>query len=584
MTRRHCGTLRTEHVGQEVTLFGWVHHRRDHGKVIFLDLRDASGDVQVVVHPDGSPDAYAAADTLQREFCVRIEGEVVERKEGARNDKLATGDIEVLARGVETLSASKTPPFMIEDGIDVDEATRLRYRYLDLRRPEMQKALRLRTKVITEIRRFLDGQDFVEMETPILFKATPEGARDYLVPSRVQPGSFYALPQSPQILKQLLMVSGFERYYQIARCFRDEDLRADRQPEFTQLDLEMSFVEADDVMALTENLLAHLWKTCLDTEIATPFPRIAYDEAVRRFGSDHVDTRFGMELVDVAEIFAETSLGIFKKVLGAGGIMRAICVPRGGELSTKEIKRIERGAMDRGAKGLAWIVLKEGGEIDSPLAKHLSEAEVGGLRGALDAGPGDLILMMADAPDVVNPVMGALRRSLAAEHDLIPADSWSFSWVIDYPFFEQDDAGGWQPIHHPFTQMTDPETFGQEPARDKAVAYDVVLNGTEIGGGSIRIHRSDVQAKVFDALGIDPATARERFGFLLDALEFGPPPHGGIAWGLDRIVALMAGRDSIRDVIAFPKTQSAGDLLSGAPTPVEAAQLTELGLKPIPTE
>ncbi len=584
MKRTHgCGDLRAGDAGTSVVLAGWVHHRRDHGKVIFLDLRDASGTVQVVVHPEESADAYAVADEAQREYCVQVTGEVATRKPGTENEKLPTGSVEVRAQGVEILSTSETPPFLIEDGIDVDEATRLRYRYVDLRRPELQRALRLRAQMISAIRSYLDADRFVEMETPILFKATPEGARDYLVPSRIQPGSFYALPQSPQILKQLLMMSGFERYYQIARCFRDEDLRADRQPEFTQLDLEMAFVEADDVIALTEGLLAHVWKECVGADIPTPFPRIGYDEAVARFGSDHVDLRYGMELTDVAEIFADTTLGIFKKVLAAGGIMRAIAVPGAGELHHSELKKLERAAMERGAKGLAWIVLKEGDEVDSPLQKHLQPVEIRGLREALGAGPGDLILLMADAAEIVNPVLGALRAQLARERGLVSEGEWAFAWVVDYPYFERE-ADEWIPIHHPFTMMADPDTFGEDRMKDRALAYDIVVNGSEIGGGSIRIHRPEVQRSVFRALGMDDAVADERFGFLLDALRYGPPPHGGIAFGLDRMAMHLAGVGSIRDVIAFPKTQSAIDLLSGAPTPVEGAQLRELGLKSIPVD
>ncbi|HEX9774962.1 MAG TPA: aspartate--tRNA ligase [Actinomycetota bacterium] len=579
MRRTHgCGTLRAQDAGEQVALAGWVHHRRDHGKVIFLDLRDASGTVQVVVHADEAPDAYAAANTVQREFCVRLDGAVAARSSHAVNDKLPTGAIEVKAATLEVLSASETPPFLIEDGIEADEVTRLHYRYLDLRRPEMQRTIRLRTKMVTEIRRFLDERDFVEIETPILFKSTPEGARDYLVPARVQPGSFYALPQSPQILKQLLMVAGFERYYQIARCFRDEDLRADRQPEFTQLDLEMSFAEPDDVMGLMEELYAHVWRACVGAEIETPFPRIPYAEAVARFGSDHVDLRYGMELTDVAPVFAETTLGIFQKVMASGGIMRAIAVTGGADLHHNDLKRYERQAMERGAKGLAWIALQHDGEVDSPLAKHLSERELAGLREALGAGPGDLVLLVADEPSVVNPVLGALRRQIAHERGLARPDDWRFCWVVDYPYFEREGQE-WIPIHHPFTRMENPETFGRDLAKDRALAYDVVLNGSEVGGGSIRIHQPEVQAKVFEALGIDERTANERFGFLLEAFRYGPPPHGGIALGLDRMAMLLAGTDNIRDVIAFPKTQSAADLLSGAPSPVDPAQLRELGIR-----
>ena len=584
MMRTHrCGELRAEHAGSEVTLRGWVHHRRDHGKVIFIDLRDATGPVQVVFHPENAPEATAVGDEMQREYCVSITGDVVRRKPGTENPKLDTGEVEVVARAAEILAESKTPPFAIEDDVETEEATRLKHRYLDLRRPEMQRNLRLRARVVTEIRRFLDARDFVEIETPILFKATPEGARDFLVPSRLQPGSFYALPQSPQILKQLLMVSGFDRYYQIARCFRDEDLRADRQPEFTQLDLEMSFVEMDDVLALGEELYQHLWREVLGVELP-PFPRVPYAEAIRRFGTDHVDMRYGMELTDVAEIFADTSLGIFKKVLADGGIMRAIGVPGWPDMHDSQLKKYERQAMERGAKGLAWIIFKEGGEVHSPLQKHLSPAESDGLQKALGIGPGDVAFLAADAPQVVNPVLGALRMQIADDHDHIPKDDWAPCWVVDYPYFLPAEGGGWEPIHHPFTMPSEDWGDGDPDYETlQAKAYDIVINGVELASGSVRIHRPALQQKVFDALGIDRTTAEERFGFLLKAFEYGPPPHGGIAPGIDRTIMLMAGTQNIRDVIAFPKTQSASDLLAGAPSEVDPAALKELGIRIIPT-
>jgi len=582
MMRTHsCGELRASDAGSEVRLAGWVHHRRDHGKIIFLDLRDASGTVQVVVHPDVGVDA----ESVQREYCVSIGGTVEKRKPGTENANLPTGEIEITARSLEVLSPSETPPFIVEDGVDVDDVTRLKYRYIDLRRPEMQHALRLRAKVVGEIRSYLDARGFTEIETPILFKSTPEGARDFLVPSRLQRGSFYALPQSPQMLKQILMVGGMERYYQIARCFRDEDLRADRQLEHTQLDLEMSFVEQEDVLQLLEGLFIHLWRECVGVDVEQPFPRIPYAEAIRRFGTDHVDLRYGMELADLNEVFSETSLGIFRSVITSGGTIRGFAVPGAGELNHAQLKRLEHAAMDRGAKGLAWVILRDGGEVESPLAKHLSERERNGIASATDGKPGDLILMMADKAEVVNPILGALRMELAKERGLIPDGAWKFCWIVDYPFFVWNpDEDKWDPIHHPFTMpVGGGETLDGDPAAVRASAYDLVLNGLELLSGSIRIHRPDIQRKVFDALGISPEDAEERFGFFLEAFRYGPPPHGGIGCGIDRVMMQMLGTENIRDVVAFPKTQSGVDPLSGAPTPVDPDQLKILGLRPLPS-
>ena len=586
MRTQECGGLRASDAGREVTLAGWIHHRRDHGKIIFIDLRDASGTVQVVVHPDVAPEVASVAETVQREFCVSIRGTVAKRKEGTENPNLPTGEIEVAASRVEVLAPSETPPFAVEDGVEVDDATRLKYRYIDLRRPEMQHALRLRAKVVREIRAFLDARAFTEIETPILFKSTPEGARDFLVPSRLQRGRFYALPQSPQMLKQILMVGGMERYYQIARCFRDEDLRADRQLEHTQLDLEMSFVEQEDILQLLEALFIHLWRECLGIDVEQPFPRLSYAEAIRRFGTDHVDLRYGMELADLNEVFAGTTLGIFRSVMAASsGAIRGFAVPGAGELNHAQLKKLEHSAMDRGAKGLAWVIVREGGEVESPLAKHLSPGEREGLASATDAKPGDLVLMMADAPDVVNPILGALRMELAKERGLIPEGSWKFCWIIDYPFFVWNaEEDRWDPIHHPFTMpVGGGDALEGDPASVRASAYDLVLNGLELLSGSIRIHRPDVQRKVFDALGISPEDADERFGFFLEAFRYGPPPHGGIGCGIDRVLMQMLGTDNIRDVVAFPKTQSGIDPLSGAPTPVDAEQLKILGLRPLPS-
>ena len=586
MMRTHsCGELRASNAGSDVTLAGWVHHRRDHGKIVFLDLRDASGTVQVVVHPDAGAEVISAAETVQREYCVLIGGVVATRKPGTENPQLPTGEIEISASRVEVLSPSETPPFIVEDGVDVDDVTRLKYRYIDLRRPEMQHALRLRAKVVAEIHSYLDARGFTEVETPILFKSTPEGARDFLVPSRLQRGSFYALPQSPQMLKQILMVGGMERYYQIARCFRDEDLRADRQLEHTQLDLEMSFVEQEDVLQLLEGLFIYLWQQCVGVDVEQPFPRIPYAEAIRRFGTDHVDLRYGMELADLNDVFADTTLGIFKSVIASGGVIRGFAVPSAGELGHAQLKKLEHSAMDRGAKGLAWVIVRGGGEVESPLAKHLSPKERDGLALATGAQPGDLVLMMADKADVVNPILGALRMELAKERGLIPEGAWKFCWIVDYPFFVWNpDEEKWDPIHHPFTMpIGGGEALDGDPAAVRASAYDLVLNGLELLSGSIRIHRPDVQRKVFDALGISPEDAEERFGFFLEAFRYGPPPHGGIGCGIDRVMMQMLGTENIRDVVAFPKTQSGVDPLSGAPTQVDPDQLKILGLRPLPS-
>ena len=579
MMRTHqCGELRASHAGQTVTLAAWVHHRRDHGKIIFLDLRDASGTAQIVIHPDQAG-AYEAAGALQREWCVLITGAVAPRKPGTENPKLPTGEVEVRATLVDVLSQSQTPPFVIEDGVDVSEDTRLKYRYLDLRRPEMQRILRMRHAMIRGIREYLDARDFVHIDTPNLTRSTPEGARDFLVPSRLHPGSFFALPQSPQLFKQLMMVAGLERYYQIARCFRDEDLRADRQLEFMQLDLEMSFVDETDIQDLMEGLMTTLWRDLLGVDITTPFPRMTYDEMMSRYGSDKADLRYGIELVDVGAVFANTQLGIFKRVVESGGIIKAIGIPGGAAMSNAELRRLEQLAKERGAGGLAWVVYKDGGDIDSPLAKFLSGDETTGLASALAIGPGDVALLAADKPPVVHTVLGAMRTHVAEMRGLIPDGRWAFCWMIEPPLFEWDeDEKRWVSVHHPFTSPLGEnpiEAFQSDPAAAKARAYDLVLNGVELGGGSIRIHRRDVQEAVLEALKRDPA----EFDFLLEAFGYGAPPHGGVALGLDRMVMLIAGAASLRDVIAFPVTGDGSDPLTGAPTPVAADQLDQLGLK-----
>jgi aspartyl-tRNA synthetase len=580
MMRTHgAGELRAEHDGSSVTLAGWVHHLRDHKGVVFVDLRDASGTVQVVFHPQEAPEAAERAHSgIDREFCVLITGTVAKRKQGTENLKLPTGEIEVRASGLEVLSESLTPPFVIEDDLEADETTRLRYRYLDLRRPIMQRSLRMRHGVTRGIRNFLDERGFAEIQTPTLTRSTPEGARDFLVPSRLQRGSFYALPQSPQLFKQLLMVSGFERYYQIAPCWRDEDLRADRQLEFIQLDLEMSFVEEPDVQELMEALMVSLWRDLLGVELEPPFPRLTYDECMRRYGSDKPDLRYDMELTDLQPVFADTTLGIFQKVMSSGGSILGIGVRGAGEMTKTDLKRLEQLATERGAKGLAWFrFTKEG--VDSPLAKFVTEPQAAALRSALGITEGDVALVVADATPVARTVLGALRTYIAAERGLVPEGRWSFLWMTDPPLFEWDEEEQrWVSVHHPFTSPQGSiEEMTGDPGSVKARAYDLVLNGVELGGGSIRIHRRDVQERVLEALKRDPS----EFDFLLEAFAYGPPPHGGIALGIDRIAMLMAGRESIREVIAFPKIQSGVDPLTGAPTPVDPKALRELGIKTI---
>jgi aspartyl-tRNA synthetase len=579
MLRTHeAGTLRAEHAGQQVTVCGWVHHRRDHGKVSFLDLRDASGTLQVVAHPSSQPAAHEAMAGLAREYCIRITGQVALRKQGTENPKLPTGEVELAAETIEVLSEAETPPFLIEDEIDTDEVMRLQYRYLDLRRPEMQAALRLRHQVVSGIRTYLDARGFVDIETPTLILPTPEGARDFLVPSRLQPGSAYALP------KQLLMVAGLEKYYQIARCWRDEDLRADRQLEFTQLDLEMSFLEEQDVQDLMEGLMVQLWRDVLGIELVTPFPRMTYQECMTRFGSDKPDVRFGLELTDISEVFASTQLGIFKSVLESKGTILAIGVSKASSIDRNEMKRLEQLAKERGAKGLAWIKFTADG-LESPLAKVLSDAERDGIVSKLGIDAADaIVLIVADKPGLARNVLGSLRGELATRLDLIPKNTWAFLWMTDPPLFEWDeDEKRYVSVHHPFTapQGTLDEVKA-DPANARARAYDLVLNGVEVGGGSIRIHRRDVQLTALEVLGRKP----EEFRFLLDAFKYGPPPHGGIALGLDRLAMMMADRPSIRDVIAFPKIQSGVDPMTGAPGVADERAYRELGIastvKPAP--
>lgn len=577
----YCGDLRIEHAGSRVVLMGWVQRRRDHGGLIFIDLRDRSGLVQVVFSPDIHKDAFMKAEGVRNEYVLAIQGDVRERPEGTANPNLNTGQVEVLAADLRVLNRAKTPPFYIEDELDVDENLRLRYRYLDLRRPEMQKALVLRHKAAKCVRDFLDEHGFLEIETPVLTKSTPEGARDFLVPSRLNPGKFYALPQSPQLFKQILMVAGLDRYFQIVRCFRDEDLRADRQPEFTQIDIEMSFVDVDDVLELMEHMLARLCLETVGLEISRPFPRLSYREAMDRFGTDKPDTRFGMELKDISDIAGSCGFKVFSSAVAAGGQVKGINAKGCGSFSRKEIDDLAAYAAVYKAKGLAYFVVTEDG-IKSVIAKFFNEKEISAILERMEADPGDLLLFVADNPKVVADALGALRLHLGERLGMIPENSYNFVWVVDFPLLEYDDnEGSYKVMHHPFTlpRESDLELLETDPGRVQAKAYDLVLNGVEIGGGSIRIYRRDIQEKMFSAIGIDREEAADKFGFMLEAFEYGAPPHGGIALGFDRLIMLLAGKKTIRDVIAFPKTQSATDLMTRAPDFVAAAQLKELHIK-----
>lgn len=571
----HCGLLRKTDAGKVVTLCGWVHRRRDHGGLIFVDLRDRSGLVQVVFDPETSRENFALAEKLRSEFCVRITGEVSIRPEGLENKEIATGDIEVKAQKLEILSQSQVLPFAVDTRVDVDENVRLKYRYLDLRREELQKNLILRHNITKAVRDFLDNDGFLEIETPMLTKSTPEGARDYLVPSRVNPGSFYALPQSPQIFKQLLMVSGFEKYFQIARCFRDEDLRKDRQPEFTQIDIEMSFIDEEDIYDLIERMFVYVFGKVLGIKLDAPFPRMPYAEAMERFGSDKPDTRFGMELVDLSDIARECGFKVFRDAVENGGQVKGLLVKGCADYTRKQLDDLTILAQELGAKGLAYILYKED-EVKSPIVKFFSEEEIGRILERMNAEKGDLILFVADKKEVVAAVLGRLRLDLGEALGLIPHDKMNFLWIVDWPLLEWDsDEKRYVAVHHPFTSPKSPD-FDKDPGNALAKAYDLVLNGVELGGGSIRIHDDEVQSRLFRTLGISDEEAEEKFGFLLKAFKFGPPPHGGIAFGLDRMIWLLAGADSIRDVIAFPKTQKATCLLTEAPSSVDPRQLREL--------
>jgi aspartyl-tRNA synthetase len=584
MRSHYCGQVNETLIGQDVSVAGWVHRRRDHGGVIFVDLRDREGLLQIVFDPDAK-DVFAIAERLRGEFCVRIAGKVRSRPAGTANSTLASGQVELLALEIKILSRAETPPFHHDEV--TNEELRLKYRYLDLRRDVMQKRIRLRHQVTRAMRAYLDDQGFVDIETPMLTKATPEGARDYLVPSRTHPGQFFALPQSPQLFKQLLMMSGFDRYYQIVRCFRDEDLRAERQPEFTQLDIETSFMSEEQIMQHMEELIRHIFKDVLGDELPRPFPRISYAEAMRRYGSDKPDLRISLELVDVADLVRGSEFKVFSgPASNPNGRVAALRVPKGGTtLSRKEIDDYTAYVARFGAKGLAYVKVNEKAKgrdgLQSPILKFLSDEAVTGILSRTGAEDGDLIFFGADTAKVVNDALGALR--LRVGHDMkMTQIGWRPLWVVDFPMFEFDvEAKRWTALHHPFTSPRDddPAALRADPANAISKAYDMVLNGSEIGGGSVRIHSQEMQSTVFDLLGITAEEAQQKFGFLLEALKYGTPPHGGIAFGLDRIVMFMAGTDSIRDVIAFPKTQTAADLLTNAPTPVSDEQLKELHIR-----
>ncbi len=571
-----CGHLGAERAGSSARVAGWVHRRRDHGGLIFIDLRDRSGLVQLVFHPDTSGLAFAAAERLRSEHVVSVLGDVVAREEGNVNANLPTGAIELAVAEMEVLSGSETPPFPIDEDVEgLDETLRLKHRALDLRREVMQDTMVLRHRIVKAMRDVLDDRDFLEVETPILTRSTPEGARDFLVPSRLQPGSWYALPQSPQLFKQLLMMGGYERYFQIARCFRDEDLRGFRQPEFTQLDLEMSFVEEEDVIEVMEAVMATVFAVGDFDAPSPPWRRMGYDEALLRYGSDKPDTRFGLEIVELSAALAGSDFKVFQGVLDAGGVVRAINAGAR-EMSRKDLDGLNEVVQRHGGKAVAWAFVEAEGTWRSPIAKFFSAEQLAAASALLGASEGDLLLFAADRAPVAAAVLGALRLELAERFGLVPEGVHNVLWMVDWPMFETVEGGGLTAIHHPFTAPTG--SF-DAPEALRSRAYDLVLDGTEIGGGSIRIHTPEVQRQVFEVLGLGPEEAEARFGFLLDAMRYGAPPHGGIAMGIDRIVAILAGRDSIRDVIAFPKTASGGDPLTGAPAPVDALQLRELGVK-----
>lgn len=582
LKRSHrCAEVVNAPIESEVTVMGWVQKNRNKGGIIFCDLRDRSGILQIIFEEEecGS-EVFNKAMKLKQEFCIAVTG-ILKKRSGAFNESLETGELEVRATGLRILSESETPPFHIEEDSKTKEELRLKYRFLDLRRPDLQRNLTIRSKVATTTRNFLAENGFLEIETPTLIKSSPEGARDYLVPSRVYPGSFYALPQSPQLFKQLLMVSGYDRYFQLARCYRDEDLRADRQPEFTQIDMELSFVDVDDVLDVNERLLQRLFKDVLNIDVKLPIQRMTWQEAMDRFGSDKPDLRFGMELKDVSSVVANSEFAVFKNALAAGGSVRGINATGQAGMPRKKIDALVKFVKSYRAKGLAYMAIESDGNIKSSFAKFMTEAEIEGLKSAMDAKPGDMLFFAADSNKVVWDTLGALRVELASQLGLLKKDDYRFLWVTEFPLLEwSEEENRFKAMHHPFTAPMDEDWqyIDSDPGRVRAKAYDIVLNGTEIGGGSVRIHQGDVQAKMFDVLGLSKEVAQERFGYLLDAFKYGVPPHAGLAYGLDRVVMLMVEADSIRDVIAFPKVKDASDLMTNAPDRVDDAQLKELGL------
>lgn len=578
----YCGSVTEEYIGQTVTLNGWVQKRRDLGGLIFIDLRDREGVVQIVFNPDFSEEALKIADKVRSEYVIQVKGQVTKRDEKSVNDKIKTGKVEVQVSSIEILNESETPPFSITDVNDIDENVRLKYRYIDLRRESLAQTFKMRHQITRSVRNYLDEGDFFEVETPVLTKSTPEGARDYLVPSRVHDGEFYALPQSPQIFKQLLMIGGFDKYYQIVKCFRDEDLRADRQPEFTQIDIEMSFVDQEDVMTMNEGLMKRIMKDVKGIDITTPFPRMTYAEAMERYGIDKPDTRFGMELINLSQLASQMEFKVFKGAVENGGEVKAIVVENGADdYSRKDIDQLQSFASIYGAKGLAWVKVTDEG-LNGPISKFFNESHTEELLKETEAKSGDLILFVADKKDVVATSLAQLRNKLGKERGLIDPNQYNFLWVTDWPLFEYDeDTNRYVAAHHPFTapKKEHEDMLETDPTNVEANAYDIVLNGFELGGGSIRIHKSDLQEKMFKALGFTDEEAQEQFGFLIEAFKYGAPPHGGIALGLDRLVMLLAGRTNLRDTIAFPKTASASCLLTDAPSKVSNSQLQELHLQ-----